>query len=144
MWLFYVAETNPARREPSAEGNGCLYLMGDGAKGNSWIIRDRDKGTGIPGGKERRKLPYPGPSGNEVSVKSVSIRYASAMLTKWRRRGREGEKKGGKERGRGGGRERVRTRRRKGEIYISESHELLLMTVPRAGQRLSEVLVQRA
>lgn len=73
--FFYVVETHPARREPSAEGNGCLYLMGNGAKGNSWIIKDRDKGTGIPGGKESRKLPYPGPSGNEVGGRSDSIAW---------------------------------------------------------------------
>lgn len=68
-----MAETNPAQRERSAEGNGCLYLMGNGVgdKGNSCIIRDRDKGTGIPEGKERRKSPYSGPSGNEVSERSV-------------------------------------------------------------------------
>lgn len=67
---FYVAENNPALREQTAEGNGCLYLMGNRTRGSSWIMRDRDKGAGIPGGKERRKCPYPGPRGNEVSLGS--------------------------------------------------------------------------
>jgi hypothetical protein len=69
--------------------------------------------------------------------------------------GREGGRKGGREEGREGGREGgrgrekegkelERTRRRKGESYISESHELLLITVPRVEQRLSEVLAQQA
>lgn len=67
---FYVAENNPALREQTDEGNGCLYLMGNRTKGNSWIIGDRDKGAATPGGKERRKCPSPGPSGNEVSMRS--------------------------------------------------------------------------
>lgn len=60
----------------------------------------------------------------------------------------EEKRQGGREEGReregeeDEGKECERTRGRKGEIYISESHELLLMTVPRAGQRLSEVLAQ--
>lgn len=45
---------------------------------------------------------------------------------------------------RGGGRERVREEKReeRGSIYISESHELLLITVPKTGQGLSEMLAQ--
>lgn len=73
------------------------------------------------------------------------ICQASATLTKWRRRGREERGREGKREGVGEeGKELERTRWGKGEIYISESHELLLLSVPRTRQRLSEVLAQQA
>lgn len=55
-----MAENNPAPREQTAEGNGCLYLMGNRTRGSSWIMRDRDKGAGIPGGRKRKEeVPSP-------------------------------------------------------------------------------------
>lgn len=101
---FYVAKNNLVLREQSAEGNGCLYLMGTRTKGNSWVIRDRKKGAVTPEGKERRKCFYPEPSGNEVR-----ICQASATITNWRgRRGNGGGKREGRKEGR-------KKKRRKGK-----------------------------
>lgn len=52
-----------------ANGNDCLYLMGNRTDGNVLIIRD--KGAATPGGKEERKCPHPVPSRYQVIIKRM-------------------------------------------------------------------------
>lgn len=101
---FYVAENNPARREQTAEGNGCFYLMGNRTKGNSWVISDRDKGAAAPAGKTGGSALTLGQVEMKLVGEAWGICQASVTLTERREGGRE----------------------RRGEICISTSQELLL------------------